>query len=975
MFTYRLSTCSILLVLVFASFALAQSMPFQHSVEVYRDQERDVTAFVVRLEQPFLAEEFEQSNYLRLRSEDDNAYLIYPTQTRFKQKHAEFYGRIRGSDDVVLKLSYETVSENLDGSRLVQAREGEITVDVPVLPVNESTVGSESIFKQWATEQNRHFARLLEYYPEESFFQYSLLQSKARYGVEPPKLPTENLSRTELESELYEFLTGSLAIQSALQRETLRGSQKPGDQVRHVSSLRSPQPKSLDYEKLLAQKAREGITPAPHGIAKLVPADQYMLHFNSLTALGKTLDLATEWGDNLLHVFTERALDNRLHEKFEEQLCVPRAGLEALYSEQVIEDVALSGADPFLLEGTDLTLILHVSNPALYEQAAQEWLSASKEKHPQMNQRQFNYKGHRVSANYTNDRVVSAFLVQHGEYFIHSNSHRSIRRIIDAAIDEDSSLFNSLDYRYTTTVLQPSDGLNSGYLFASEEFVKRLVSPAAKIAQKRRLQCFNNLVMQNNASLFYRLEYGRAPDSLSELVDKRFVDADKITCPHGGAYAVDSEHDTCMCSLHNRLKYLTPNIELPVLNVSAREAEEYNRYTTRYASFWQQVFNPIALRIGVEPNLKLEASILPFANSELYSLLQSMVDKRPLPLDSIHYARSALISYSIVSGRLATQEFLQMIPGVKEVVQDDPTLTDMAWVGDRVSVHFCDGESILEIDPTRFGNLDLPLVGQAPTSYQAMASSVLMMANLPVYVTIDVENKEKGERLIQQFSETIFLKKGNLMGLPTEIDAYRLPDYESHQIYVIKLGLYAASVRLYASLVEDQLVLATKPEVLRQVIDVSAEGKTANSQVSHMQFRVNPRALKQLYDEVQLYWAEKSRTACHKNIMSIYNFHKIYDAPLETVSELSESKYGVRYFCPDNGHYSYDGDLHQVVCSVHGNREHSKQNPRLDVQSSFSLFIESLDSLTASLRFEKDALIGTINIKQSETPEKQALQN
>ena len=84
------------LVWVSPSIATAQLLPFQHKAEVYRDESGEVTVFALRLEQPFLAEEFEKSNFLRLSSLDRNSYLIYPKQTRFRQKHAEFYGRLRG---------------------------------------------------------------------------------------------------------------------------------------------------------------------------------------------------------------------------------------------------------------------------------------------------------------------------------------------------------------------------------------------------------------------------------------------------------------------------------------------------------------------------------------------------------------------------------------------------------------------------------------------------------------------------------------------------------------------------------------------------------------------------------------------------------------------------------------------------------------------------------------------------------------
>lgn len=91
----------------FPATAPAQELPYQHKFEVYREKDSDVIAFVLRLEQPFLAEEFEKSNYLRLHAQDKNAYLIYPKETKFQQKHAEFYGRLRGQGKAKVRLSYE----------------------------------------------------------------------------------------------------------------------------------------------------------------------------------------------------------------------------------------------------------------------------------------------------------------------------------------------------------------------------------------------------------------------------------------------------------------------------------------------------------------------------------------------------------------------------------------------------------------------------------------------------------------------------------------------------------------------------------------------------------------------------------------------------------------------------------------------------------------------------------------------------
>ena len=88
--------------------------------------------------------------------------------------------------------------------------------------------------------------------------------------------------------------------------------------------------------------------------------------------------------------------------------------------------------------------------------------------------------------------------------------------MIDTASGKSERLADSLDYRYVSTIMPPVKDQSRGYLFVPEACIKRLVGPAAKISEKRRLQCSNNLVMLNNASMFYRLEHRKSPSSLSE---------------------------------------------------------------------------------------------------------------------------------------------------------------------------------------------------------------------------------------------------------------------------------------------------------------------------------------------------------------------------------------------------------------------------------------------------------------------------
>ncbi len=210
----------------------------------------------------------------------------------------------------------------------------------------------------------------MRYYPEETFFQYVLLQSQARYGVPPPPIPKTAPDRAQLETDLYQVFTGSLAIQESLQRDALStraARRRPERPRQHAHPARRC--KSLAYKELLEQKrTKEKIEPKPHEIARLVPADQYLLHFNSMQSLGELLDLTNDWGDDLLRLATVRAKDQRVEAKLEEQLCLRRGPLTRLFADAVISEVALTGADPFVQEGTDVTLIFRLKQPEVFQQ-------------------------------------------------------------------------------------------------------------------------------------------------------------------------------------------------------------------------------------------------------------------------------------------------------------------------------------------------------------------------------------------------------------------------------------------------------------------------------------------------------------------------------------------------------------------------------------------------------------------------------
>ena len=947
------------LCLVTTSIVQAQQLPFTFKVETFKEEDGPASVFALKLEQPFLAEEFEKSNFIRLKALDDNAYLIYPRETKFEQKHAEFYGRLRGEGTTKVQLSYEIVSENLDGTRQVDTRKAQVEIKIPKTPS-----GSEEIFKQWARKQNDHFVDLLRYYPDESFFEYVVLQSKDRYGVRPPAMSWRKFATSqETEADLYYLFSGGLSVQQSLQMQTLGKGPSRGDQTIHVSSLKPPTLKSMDYEaKLEELKEEEGKEPHQHELTKLVPEDHYFLQLNSMDAADELMTLSVDWGESLLRMYTLSSRRQHLRRKYEDQLGVRRDDFTAMFEAGVISELAVTGSDFFLKEGTDVTLLVKVDEADQFQQTLNSWAGQMRKQFNELIEREFNYRGHRVQVRYTSDRMASSFIVDSGQYVIISNSHVAIRKIIDTMIGRSPSLHDAADYQYMTTVLPPSDRPESGYLYASDAFLRRIVSPAFKIAEKRRLQSFNNLVMLNNASLFYRLENGHSPETLTDLVDGRFMNASKIVCPDGGAYAFDAARDTCTSSLYNRIKYLTPIVELEVLKVSSEERQQYDRYRARYESFWKQFFNPIGIRMTLDQEVKIETQVLPFENGTLDEAMRAMLDDTSLPLSSFGVAKSAVLSAQLVPGRQTTGELLRQVPGVSQALAADPTLTDLSWLGDRVSAHLCDNDVILEIDPTRIRNLKTMF--QPTMLQQALGAFALAATNQPVYFTIEVEDDGKALRLLENLTARLFLESGDLAGLPTELDAYRLPDYKDHAQYVLSYRLYALKIRLHMAVVKGRLVAATKPHVLREVIDAATGEDQADAVTGHMQLRLNREAIDKLRNNLGLYWAEKARHASHRNIMPIYSLIKLYGVPMDEVNDLADAKYGVTFFCPD-GEYKYDSQRDVVFSTVYGNRQEPRQRLSIDSDSSFGTFLDSLKEVEATLELNDAGVLATVRIRRN----------
>ena len=158
---------------------------------------------------------------------------------------------------------------------------------------------------------------------------------------------------------------------------------------------------------------------------------------------------------------------------------------------------------------------------------------------------------------------------------------------------------------------------------------------------------------------------------------------------------------------------------------------------------------------------------------------------------------------------------------------------------------------------------------------------------------------------------------------------------------------------------KNQLVIATAPDILKEVIDASLLDVPDRTENAQFAVRLRLSGMKQFRDDLRVYWEERARRASHRNIMPIYTLIHLYGAPIDGIDDLSDAKYGVTYFCPD-GDYVYDALRDQVTSTVYGSREDARQDVPDQKISSFSKAFDAVGDVLFTLHFSERTISGRV---------------
>lgn len=786
----------------------------------------------------------------------------------------------------------------------------------------------------------------------DSFTQYWNLAIAPKYELS--EFHPFNSDRQRQEApDLYSIFTGAAAIQESLQLEVLTGSSNADDEKKPtknvpISLLQGPTVKSHPFKEMLKRKS-----PAVPKLANLIPENQYAVFFSDINKQIELEDLMEEWGGNMLHQATASARDFKVRNKISQQLCLSNSLLSRWLGDKVIADMAFTGNDPFLKEGTGFTVLLSLKDEKRFKRHIDSKYAEAASK--------FGAKtfesvigGKPVKGIYTADRTISSYIVIIEDSAVISNSLNGIKNILDVFNKQAPALAQADDFRYMRTIFLQDATEEDIFIYLSDAHIRHLVSPRAKIGEARRMRCSVNMDLLSNARLWYVTEKRQEP-TVTELKEQGYLGASQPACPDHGKYEFDKSGRP-NCSLHNQTGLLTPVADIKLEQVTAAEAEQYTGFVNNYNRYWTKFFDPIGIRVKMGKDIKVQTVILPLIENSWYDGFASFAGRTPGSL-----TEHLLLPRTVVSirGNLA-EDWLSKSRLSDEFMAQRGLNLD--WLGNEVSLNLVDSQVLFSASSRAAGLMGRDM-GRRPT--ETMVVSYLLSAlNMPTYMAVKVTDPAKAEKSIPALFRSLSGKNSNSGDF--SVETYTIEDHRGKPVYVVNYNLWIIKLRLFSAVIDDRLVTASRRDIITDLIDAnqSSNYKKPVANDGSMELSVYRSAFKDFAEHVNIGWQEELRHACHNNIplasIMMVNLGIAQDKLNSSIEHLR----GYDHYCPSGGKYSIIPGTRAVTCSIHGTPRNPRQPADSQTDSKTMQLVNSIEKINARMAFTQEGLMTTLEIKR-----------
>jgi hypothetical protein len=636
-----------------------------------------------------------------------------------------------------------------------------------------------------------------------AFYRFAADRVRHRYGGVARAAPAavSGVRRDSDLSELMDTMTGRLSVQEAIQRDRslfVEASRKKA--TIPIGSLRPPALSIHPWKDLLRAL---GTAVPDEPFARATPAEFYFVRARSLTALLDVTDAMERWGQPAADLLDGRTEDRGTFARYQTELGLERTFATRMLGPELVKDLAIVGSDPYVHEGTDLTVLFHAKNAAVLGAAVTGIAAKLATEHGGSTQSSFVHEGVTVAVQRSGDGAVRQHTALADDVTLVSNSAEAMRRVISTIHGKHPRLADQPDFAYMLARDRSTKDDVLAYL--GDGFIGAVVGPKQKIAEARRQIALSELSVPGYAALLYGMIYGKAPRSADELVASKLLDRAELR-HHDGA-PITWTPDQGARSRWGSPAALEPSLDLPaVTTVSEPEERGYRTFAASYEMTWSDAIDPIALRVeddtsGARKRLGLDLRVLPLLRNEYRDFIE-MVGRASAVVPDV--SRGARVVLGI--GKEADLRRELQSSGRRFGLGDRFSLD---WVGDYAFVGVADRNELSNAVLRELGEfVEMP----SATAERSHAVAALLQ-DLPVYAAIQVRSRVAAALALGVLREIGEREAADLARWDSA------PAYRGTQITTVTAREGRATITLYYGLTSDAVVAALNEAALHVAID------------------------------------------------------------------------------------------------------------------------------------------------------------
>jgi hypothetical protein len=629
-------------------------------------------------------------------------------------------------------------------------------------------------------------------------------------------MPRPGMRRPGELGGFIETTTGWAAVQETLQTERELWYSAPARQASvPIDKLQPPSLKHHPWGDMLAKLSG---SPAAEPLAADVPAEFYYVRAAGLGPLLELLDQADGWGTAASQILDGVAEERDLAARYETQLALRRSALTRALGPSVVGEVAVAGSDPYVRDGTDVTLLMRVKQRAVFEAALAATQAELEKDHGALVHESRDHGGTSVRVARSQDGAVRQQRATAGDVEVVSNSPSAIDAVLDAMAGKHARLSDEPDFRF---MLARDAGERADVLaFLGDRFVGEAVGPRQKILDLRREAAGAELRQLGYAALLFGLMQGRSAYRPDEIVAAGLLAPEELN--HANGEAIAWQVGSAPRSSWGTLAAMTPLIDRPAPDrVTPDEQVAYENFARSYQQNFTHYIDPAAVRVvfdGDGPRRKMAVSLreLPLIDQTRYSDITDFVGSARFS------ATPALGGMRIAAGISHDSDLRREFSRTLRSLSGDKLALD--WIGDWAALGIADRASIAKVVLRMMASQIPQMPPEAGGAEDE--SDLAQLSLLPVYAEIGI--KGPAQAAIALAGLRVLADQT----IPGMFDWGEVSRHRDEPIERVALKGDAArnlldegrEIDLYYAVASGALVVATKPWLLERLIDERLDG-------------------------------------------------------------------------------------------------------------------------------------------------------